>query len=381
MEEEDVEMPDVDEWQEELEEEVIEDAPKARVKVDLGTFVYPRVPFPYFFDLGSSGLLLSRDKEKEDVEMEEMQAGTAAAEEKEKVEKSGNGEEGEIREGGEKVKEEEEVMEEGGIKGDVNENEKTEEGEKDSAQQQQQGEQFTIDVETRATIVIPSGHIPLEKPLHTTRPRIWGGGLIGRTRHPANPYSSRHKSTTRRRSSSGRRSSGMASSSKPLEVPSGGHQGKKRLPRRIYTDDSDLFLCAIHAGWVTWSGAARARALGRDMRVEVRVLRCTGAGVGSIFAGGGGGDDDAPSFVKEEVVGRFLAGWGERCMRVCGRKGLLEEEEALNQERGEEEEGEDDDDVPENDGRGLASAAWGSGHDGSAIEIVGVEFVEVKDLY
>jgi len=121
------------------------------------------------------------------------------------------------------------------------------------------------------------------------------------------------------------------------------------------------------------------------MRVEVRVLRCTGAGVGSIFAAGGGsqgGDDDAPSFVKEEVVGRFLAGWGERCTRLCGRKGLLgreeeeeEEEEALNQERGEEE-GEDD--IPENDGRGLASAAWGSGHDGSAIEIVGVEFVEVK---
>ncbi|KIM44419.1 hypothetical protein M413DRAFT_442399 [Hebeloma cylindrosporum] len=33
-------------------------------------------------------------------------------------------------------------------------------------------------------------------------------------------------------------------------------------------------------------------------------------------------------------------------------------------------------DDPEDDGRGLVSAAWGTGHDGSAIEIVGVEFVE-----
>lgn len=107
------------------------------------------------------------------------------------------------------------------------------------------------------------------------------------------------------------------------------------------------------------------------MRVDVRVLRCTGVGVGSIFAAGGGaGDDDgALSIVKEEVVGRFIAGWGERCTRVCGRRGLLAREEQ-EREDGEEEDG------PENDGRGLASAAWGSGHDGSAIEIVGVEFVE-----
>jgi hypothetical protein len=37
-------------------------------------------------------------------------------------------------------------------------------------------------------------------------------------------------------------------------------------------------------------------------------------------------------------------------------------------------------DDPDDDGRSLVSAAWGSGHDGSAIEIVNVEFVEVSLL-
>jgi hypothetical protein len=35
-----------------------------------------------------------------------------------------------------------------------------------------------LDVETRVTVIIPNGFIPLDKPL---RPKIWGGGLIDRT--------------------------------------------------------------------------------------------------------------------------------------------------------------------------------------------------------
>ncbi|KAF9072826.1 hypothetical protein BDP27DRAFT_1143509, partial [Rhodocollybia butyracea] len=46
--------------------------------------------------------------------------------------------------------------------------------------------------------------------------------------------------------------------------------------RRIYTDDSDIFLCALHSGWVTWSGAKKAREEGRDMCVRLRVIRCLG---------------------------------------------------------------------------------------------------------
>jgi hypothetical protein len=35
-----------------------------------------------------------------------------------------------------------------------------------------------LDVETRATVIIPNGFIPLDKPLC---PKIWGGELIDRT--------------------------------------------------------------------------------------------------------------------------------------------------------------------------------------------------------
>jgi hypothetical protein len=172
----------------------------------------------------------------------------------------------------------------------------------------------------------------------------------------------------------------------------------------VYTDDSDIFLCAIHSGWITWSGAKRARDRGRDLRIDVRVLRCAGAGAGSVFARGvgvfqGKGDQQQqPSFVREELVGRFVGGYGERCFNPLGRSGGVvavgageddedDDEEGVGVGRDEEEkmrlglemEGgmlfEFDD--PEDDGRGLVSAAWGTGHDGSAIEIVGVEFVEV----
>ncbi|KDR80813.1 hypothetical protein GALMADRAFT_60759, partial [Galerina marginata CBS 339.88] len=153
--------------------------------------------------------------------------------------------------------------------------------------------------------------------------------------------------------------------------------------RRVYTDDSDVFLCAIHSGWLTWGGARKARVRGRDLRIEVRVIRCAGAGAGSVFAWGSGkaaqantADDGDPPVVKEEVVGRFVGGYGERCFNPLGKSGRVVGEEGDGD--GGEEKGEEmmfDD--PEDDGRSLVSAAWGTGHDGSAIEIVGVEFVEV----
>ncbi|OCH85941.1 hypothetical protein OBBRIDRAFT_762176, partial [Obba rivulosa] len=97
--------------------------------------------------------------------------------------------------------------------------------------------------------------------------------------------------------------------------------------RRVYTDDSDLFLCVLHAGWVSWSGAQRAREAGRDLRVEVRVTR----------------------------EARFVGGPGARYVK-----------------RG----GPDDDGGAEDDGRSLLSAGWGNAHDGAGIEILTAEFVE-----
>jgi hypothetical protein len=138
------------------------------------------------------------------------------------------------------------------------------------------------------------------------------------------------------------------------------------------------------------------------------VLRCAGAGAGSVFArgvgvferaaaaAGGGGDSPPPpsSFVREELVGRFVGGYGERCFNPLGWSGGVTKAMGEEGADGEEEEAAEGGggssmrldlevdgmafDDPEDDGRGLVSAAWGTGHDGSAIEIVGVEFVEVS---
>lgn len=106
--------------------------------------------------------------------------------------------------------------------------------------------------------------------------------------------------------------------------------------RRVYTDDSDLFSCAVHAGWVTYSGARKAKKEGSDLRVRIRIIRVSGRG-------------PEIGHSKEEVIGRFLGGWGEG-----------------------EGEGEED------DGRGLMSCGWGTGHDGSAIEVLGVEWISKR---
>ncbi|KAJ4000334.1 hypothetical protein F5050DRAFT_1563112, partial [Lentinula boryana] len=54
------------------------------------------------------------------------------------------------------------------------------------------------------------------------------------------------------------------------------HPSNRRPPRRrrIYTDDSDIFLCALHSGWVSWSGARKAREEGKDLKVRLRIIRC-----------------------------------------------------------------------------------------------------------
>ncbi|KAJ4473335.1 hypothetical protein C8J55DRAFT_433913, partial [Lentinula edodes] len=51
---------------------------------------------------------------------------------------------------------------------------------------------------------------------------------------------------------------------------------RKRPPRRrrIYTDDSDIFVCALHAGWISWSSAKKARDEGKDLKVRLRIIRC-----------------------------------------------------------------------------------------------------------
>ena len=280
-----------------------------------------------------------------------------------------------------------------------------------SIQHHQQDHQHPpLDIETRTTIIIPTGYIPVEKPL---RPKLWGGGgfdprprppplrtrrskngsgLNGKGRQSQHQQLQSRPSSTKPSllSSSANTSlnSNSSSSSNPVNnmLPSSAPQIRTRRPRRIYTDDSDIFLCAIHSGWITWSGARKARLKGRDMRIEVRMLRCVGAGAGSVFTRGGVsgseclgmGEGENERGVKEEMIGRFVGGYGERCFNPLGKSGRVTGEE---EGGGEEEEEEEETDLvlddPDDDGRSLVSAAWGSGHDGSAIEVINVEFVEV----
>lgn len=98
--------------------------------------------------------------------------------------------------------------------------------------------------------------------------------------------------------------------------------------RRVYTDDSDLFLCALHAGWVSWSATRQARREGKDLRLELRLT-------------------------KEP---RYVGGLGARYV------GTPEGQDGLG----------------DDDGSSLLSAGWGNSHDGSGMEILNAEFVEVR---
>lgn len=123
-----------------------------------------------------------------------------------------------------------------------------------------------------ATILIPSPTLPTSRPRIT---RLWGGAIL------------------------------------PTRA-------------RVYTDDSDLVLCAVHAGWVTWSELRRERSAGRDLRLEVRMTR----------------------------EARFMGTFGQRIDVV----------------------------PPDDDGSMLLSAGWGNGHDGSGIQVLDAKFVSVSSM-
>ncbi|EPT02937.1 hypothetical protein FOMPIDRAFT_145342, partial [Fomitopsis schrenkii] len=106
--------------------------------------------------------------------------------------------------------------------------------------------------------------------------------------------------------------------------------------RRVYTDDSDLFLCALHAGLLTWSETRRAKGEGKDLRIDVKITK--------------------------EV--RFIGGFGSRCVNEPGFRsggvGVYGNQ---------------------NDGSSLLSASWGNSHDGAGIEIVSATWVSKGDAH
>lgn len=167
----------------------------------------------------------------------------------------------------------------------------------------------TVEKETReihATVIIPSGFIPTEKPRH---PRIWGGALI-----PSfSPLFATPQLITHLQSGL---SYGFVRPH-PYEIHG---------VRRVYTDDSDMFLCALHAGWITWSMARKARAEKQDLRLEVRLSR----------------------------ESRYPGGLGSRFMGAVDGQ----------------------DTSSDDDGSTLLSAGWGNSHDGAGVEIMRADFVK-----
>ena len=169
-------------------------------------------------------------------------------------------------------------------------------------------------LDIRAIVFLPARFLPLTRP---ARPRIWGGALIpavpplsGPQRQLCVQFSGAHPQYGR---------------PWPDEVRDG---------RRVYTDDSDMFLCALHAGWVSWSQARKARREGRDLKIEVRLTR----------------------------EARFIGGFGS-ALKARERSEPVEDLGA------------------EDDGRELLSSGWGNGHDGAGVEILRAEFVLVRVLF
>ncbi|KAH6915800.1 hypothetical protein BKA70DRAFT_1253812 [Coprinopsis sp. MPI-PUGE-AT-0042] len=396
---------------------------QSRACVNLGTFVYPDLPFPYNFELGGGLAQITKfreenvqekarkekeDKEREEREKEDKVKEKAAAEEKAKeLAARKDQEEGEIAPEAEKEK----LLE---VKNSEPSNivisspKTAPEPVQPLTELQALNEAtsnirpITVDVETRVTVVIPNGHVPDEKPRQL---KIWGGGIFpplnGEPQWPN--HRAKNPADLQTTTSSGeplsvdeRKAAAKFRHKSELEVM------QRYRARRIYTDDSDLFLCCLHSGWVTWKGAKRARRKGLDLKVEVRVLRVAG------LRNASGKDNDAPIVVvksagsgqnssasqtsrSEEVVVRFLGGRGERCGIMRNAKGLTEAEDialasseeaqaksAAGKRRRDEDDTDDEehDDGSEDDGRGFMSSGWGNTHDGAAIEIVNAQFVE-----
>ena len=150
--------------------------------------------------------------------------------------------------------------------------------------------------DVEVTILVPRPHLPERIP-HPLP--VWGGGLVGGAKH------------------------------------------------RVYTDDSPIVLCALHAGFVTWSEVCTARDQrpGRDLKVRVRIRR-EGAGARGEWSGG-------PS-----AAGDALAGVGISGGKPGGNRKGKERERT-------------DESV------GLVSRAWSAPHDGSGVEVLAVEWIPV----
>lgn len=169
---------------------------------------------------------------------------------------------------------------------------------------------------THVTILIPSAHLPSSLPMDG-RPRIWGGAAL------------------------------------PVSSPWSTYVNfVARTVRRIYTDDSDIALCALHSGRVSWAGIGHARAVGLDLAVRLALHRDVGRYVGgpSAFA------DGSAALTSSDVdagLKRLLDGKSVKEVREGTQADTMTWLMAH-------------------------SASWDSGHDGSGFEVLSAEWIPVR---
>ncbi|KAG8221058.1 hypothetical protein J3R82DRAFT_2571 [Butyriboletus roseoflavus] len=224
--------------------------------------------------------------------------------------------------------------------------------------------------ELRLTVLVPPSFLPPARP---QKFRLWGGGLPP---PPPFPFTPSIYSFSR---------------------------------RRVYTDDSDVIQCAVHAGLLTWSGIARAKKEGRTIRVVLALVPTLASASGAVKSGqsdsrvgmngistnghangtasvprtrtstplpppassvpstsSSNNDPQPPGYAGGVWASRFIGGWGES---FYGEENAGRGDSAGRMTSFEE---------AEDDGRGCVSCGWGWGHDGSAFEVICVDVVEHK---
>ncbi|CAK5267754.1 unnamed protein product [Mycena citricolor] len=351
---------------------------RAKRTVSLGTYVYPTTPFPWKF-VENAETLFSRDAEVEiDAKKEKAEKDRQDREkqaererlERERLEAESKLEPGELPATSPNPtpapadpvedKSQDTKAQESGKAGDAVDDKEL------------------LDLEVRTTILVPSTHLPSSKPPvgvgvkggHCYR--LWGGGLGGNGDTLPSPEESDEPSPPPKR-------------------------------RRIYSDDSSVLSAAVHSGFIKWSHVARACQEGRDVAIEVRMVRVLGIGKEALAEGWHvGGSETPPSSssagpakdlessvapeedtdsgksaittVVSEVVGRFAGGWGAQCSVAW--EDLIQDGSSGNTMLSEQQNSNSVD-----DGRSIMSAGWGSGHAGSAFEVVKVWIGEKTRAY
>ncbi|KAG2137590.1 uncharacterized protein EDB93DRAFT_1210740 [Suillus bovinus] len=286
---------------------------------------------------------------------------------------------------------------------------------------------LAVPPEVRLTVLIPSSFLPASRP---HKLRLWGGGLLP---PPPIQFWPVHTNLS---NAAGNGSGPSGSSATPNPSGSVARTAPNPAPptyhpmhaprRRVYTDDSNVLACAVHAGLLTWSAVSRAKQENKDIKVVLGVVPTVSSYGGSVgseanhvdppVVGGIGPANGTPSNGVTPAVSasngitpstsqssasqpgsngtrgvagataldgmgyaggvwasRFVGGWGEAfyghpSAGYCAAS-VTDTASGDARQRSFEEEAEDD-------GRGVVSAGWGWGHDGSAIEVVHVEVVE-----